>query len=61
MESFDKELFMELCKKYNVEMSEMATTPMIKDEYGTHAIGEKDIRRIFSNRINDEREVSYER
>lgn len=58
MESFDMELFMELCKKYNVEMSETACSPMINDKYGTHAIGEKDIRRIFSNIINDEREVS---
>ena len=38
MESFDKELFMELCKKYHVEMSETASSPMIKDEYGTHPI-----------------------
>lgn len=38
MESFDKELFMELCKKYNVEMSETASSPMIKDKYGTHPI-----------------------
>ena len=38
MESFDKELFMELCKKYNVELSETASSPMIKDNYGTHPI-----------------------
>ena len=58
MEKFDKELFLKLCKRYNVEMSELAKSPMIKSEYGTHAIREKDIRRIFYNRINDEREVS---
>lgn len=56
----DKKLFFELCDRYNVELSKTAKSPMIKDEYGTHAIGEKDIRRIFSNKITDEREVSYE-
>ena len=58
MKDFDKDLFIKLSEKYNVEMSKMAKTPMIKDEYGTHVIGEKDIRRIFSNKITDEREVS---
>lgn len=38
MKNFDKELFIKLCKKYNVEMSEKASSPMIKDEYGIHPI-----------------------
>ena len=28
---FDKELFLSLCKKYNVELSDSATCPMIKE------------------------------
>ena len=60
MGTFDKELFLKLCEKYNVEMSEKAKSPMIKYGNEIHVIEEKDIRRIFSNRINDEREVSYE-
>ena len=38
MKNFDKELFIKLCKKYNVEMSEKASSLMIKDEYGIHMI-----------------------
>lgn len=42
MESFDKELFMELCKKYNVTLSKTSKSPMIKDKYGVHVIDEYD-------------------
>ncbi len=35
---FDKELFMKLCEKYNVEMSKTAKSPMIKSEYGIYPI-----------------------
>ncbi len=42
----DKELFFSLCKKYNVELSKTAKTPMIRDVEGVHAITEEDIKQI---------------
>ena len=44
---FDKELFISLCKKYGVELSETAEQPMIKDGKDVHSVTEEDINRIF--------------
>ena len=44
---FDKELFLSLCKKYNVELSNTATSPMIKVGTDTHEITENDIKCAF--------------
>lgn len=42
MKDFDKELFIKLCKKYNVTMSKTSKSPMIKDKYGVHVIDKYD-------------------
>ena len=47
LEDLVTDLFLNLCKKYNVEMSETAKSPMIKSGNEVHPIGENDIRRIF--------------
>ena len=33
---FDKNLFFALCEKYNVELSDSAKKPMLKDRNGVH-------------------------
>lgn len=45
---FDRDLFYELCGKYNVELSEYVEEPMIKDGNGVHAITGEDISRVFT-------------
>lgn len=45
---FDKDLFFSLCEKYNVELSDSATTPMIKDENGVHSLTRENISKIFA-------------
>lgn len=45
---FDKDLFLSLCEKYDVELSETATSPMIREEIEVHAITDDDVNRIFS-------------
>ena len=35
---FDKDLFLSLCEKYDVELSVTATSPMIKEGEQAHAI-----------------------
>lgn len=45
---FNKDLFLSLCEKYNVEMSANATSPMIKDRGKIHEITVDDMNRIFS-------------
>ena len=44
---FNKELFLSLCKKYNVELSNTATSPMIKVGTDTHEITEDDVKCAF--------------
>lgn len=46
---FDKNLFFSLCEKYNVELSDSATEPMIKDGTGIHALTNEDINRVFAS------------
>lgn len=45
---FDKNLFFALCEKYNVELSDSAKKPMIKDGNGVHAVTIEDVSRIFA-------------
>ena len=45
---FDKDLFLSLCEKYDVELSETATSPMIKDGNQIHVITEGDVNRVFA-------------
>lgn len=45
---FDKDLFLSLCEKYDVELSETATRPMIREGIDVHAITDDDVNRIFS-------------
>ena len=45
---FDKNLFFALCEKYNVELSDSAKEPMIKDRNGVHAVTSEDVSRIFA-------------
>lgn len=47
---FNKDLFLSLCKKYNVELSETANSPMIKDKLQTRAITIDDINHIYKPR-----------
>lgn len=44
----DKSLFFALCEKYNVELSDSAEKPMIKDRNGVHPITSEDVSRVFA-------------
>lgn len=44
---FDKELFLSLCEKYDVELSVAATSPMINEGGQVHVITDDDVGRIF--------------
>ena len=46
---FNKDLFLSLCEKYDVELSVTATSPMIKEGEQTHAITEDDVNRVFAS------------
>lgn len=46
---FDKNLFLTLCEKYNVELSDSAKEPMIKDRNGVRAVTSEDVSRIFAS------------
>lgn len=43
---FDRELFLTLCEKYDVELSATAKRPMIREGNETHEITAEDVRRI---------------
>ncbi len=45
---FDKSLFFALCEKYNVELSDSAEKPMIKDRNGVHPVTNENVSRIFA-------------
>jgi len=45
----DKDLFLSLCEKYDVELSTSAVSPMIKDEEQIHAITADDVNDILGN------------
>ena len=44
---FNKDLFLALCKKYNVELSSVIEKPMIKVDDEFHEITENDVKDIF--------------
>ena len=45
---FNKNLFLSLCEKYNVELSVTAACPMIQEGEQTHAITVDDVNRVFA-------------
>ena len=45
---FDKDLFLSLCGKYNVELSDTLARPMMKVESELHDITNYDINRVFA-------------
>lgn len=44
---FDRDLFLSLCEKYNVELSDTVISPMIKEGGQIREITNDDVRRIF--------------
>lgn len=46
---FDKDLFLSLCEKYEVELSETADSPMIREGNQTRAITADDVNRVFAS------------
>ena len=45
---FNKDLFLSLCERYNVELSATANSPMIKEGEQAHTITEDDVSRVFT-------------
>lgn len=45
---FDKNLFFALCERYNVELSDSAKEPMIRNRNGVHAVTSEDVNRVFA-------------
>ena len=43
---FDKELFLSLCERYDVKLHASLTSPSLKEGEQTHAITERDVRRV---------------
>lgn len=50
---FDKDLFLSLCDKYNVELSATNTEPMVRNEDGTYDNLLDRIKEEFSDIFND--------
>lgn len=55
MNQFDKELFLSLCKKYNVELSKTAKEPMLREGNDIRPITKEDIEDEFTDLIKKER------
>lgn len=54
---FNRELFLELCKKYNVPFSSKYKVPMIQEEDGTiRELFPEDLRRVLLPKENDDDE-----
>ena len=47
MNQFDKELFLSLCHAYDVELSNTAKEPMLREGNDIRPITEEDIRQVF--------------
>lgn len=47
---FDKDLFLFLCEKYNVELSKVAKEPMLREGNNIRPITEEDIKQIFTEK-----------
>lgn len=45
---FNKDLFLSLCEKYKVELSETDTKPMLKEKERIHVIADEDVKRLFT-------------
>lgn len=45
---FDKDLFLSLCRKYKVELSDTLARPMMKVGSELHDITNRDISRVFA-------------
>lgn len=45
---FDKDLFFSLCDKYNVELSDTANKPMIREGSEVHTVTCEDVNRVFA-------------
>lgn len=45
---FDRNLFYELCKAYDVDLDETAKAPAMKDRTGTHELTDMDVKQAFS-------------
>lgn len=45
---FNKDLFLSLCEKYDVELSASVVSPMIKEGEQMHAITVDDVNRVFT-------------
>lgn len=50
---FDKDLFLSLCGKYNVELSDTLARPMMRVELELHDITNRDINRVFAPKQTD--------
>lgn len=50
---FDKDLFLSLCGKYNVELSDTLARPMMGVELELHDITNRDINRVFAPKQTD--------
>lgn len=54
---FNRELFLELCKKYNVQVSSKYKVPMIQEEDGTiRELFPEDLRKVLLPKENDNEE-----
>lgn len=45
---FDKNLFLSLCERYDVELSDTADCPMIRDNGQIHTVTQEDVSRVFA-------------
>ncbi len=45
---FDKDLFLSICEKYDVEFSKTADAPMLREGEVIHSITSNDVNRVFS-------------
>ena len=53
---FDKDLFLSLCEKYDVELSASVVSPMIchrKEEEQMHTITVDDVKRVFVHQTEE--------
>lgn len=48
MNQFDKELFLSLCRAYDVELSKTVKEPMLREGNDIRSITKKDIEAIFA-------------
>lgn len=44
---FDKDLFLSICEKYNVEFSQTADSPMLREGKEIHSITSNDVNQVL--------------